>query len=335
MGYVFGAELFGYDATNRHRYGLGGTYESQLQTWDGFAVYSNRSLGPALSLTTDILTTNLNTIGNLYAYSRQIDLIGTAAFPIIGTYSTWTPQVDFNVQKVTNYLTPDNSSNSTITGSSLVVPSVDGVLSFSNQETSSLAINSEDGRYSLVGSRYYFNGNDSTLKVIALDQEFIRLGKHSVLSPSVKGTWVSNTSTSFLNSQSVLQGRSLNQLLLPFPYDNFNQMAIRGYPGYAFISKLGMVAALDLQFPIARIFRGWGTNPFFLDNLYGIAFAETSFLPYFGSGLLLPSAGAGIRLSTELFQAPLIVSAEFHQGFNSSYGASDLFFQVLASPLSF
>jgi hypothetical protein len=81
------------------------------------------------------------------------------------------------------------------------------------------------------------------------------------------------------------------------------------------------------------VFRGWGTNPLFLDNFFAYVFAENTWIPLEGGSLLsLPSAGGGLRLSTELFFLPLTISAEYQQGFSKRYGGtSDLFFQFLGS----
>jgi hypothetical protein len=113
-------------------------------------------------------------------------------------------------------------------------------------------------------------------------------------------------------------------------------VSVRGYPGQVVLATQAVKPALDLRVPISRIFRGHGTNRIFLDNFYGLAFAETSWVSGPAGGVVLPSAGLGLRLSTEFFYLPVTLSTEYHYGFNLlTGGGSDLFFQFLVSGMSF
>jgi hypothetical protein len=143
-------------------------------------------------------------------------------------------------------------------------------------------------------------------------------------------------SSSSVSSNAILQGRIPQQIIGAFAGDNFNQFSIRGYPSYDYIGRAAGVAALDLTFPIARLFRGWGTNPLFLDNLYGFGFAELSYLAIDQNNFFLPSVGGGIRLSLEALTLPFTLSGEFHQGLRTDYGGtSDVLFQIFATALNF
>lgn len=337
--FTFGAETFGFDVTNRHRYLLGGTYDTQTQSFDGLAIYSNRSLGAAINLIADQLTTTAYDDSNGLFFSKQVDASVSIAFPIPWTYSTLTPSLGFNVQRYYDYRIPSGGGSANLTNASTVIPSVDALLRYSNAETSTLAITTEAGRYTAFGARLYLEPNQQVWKPIFLDQEYFRLSPHVVLNPAFKASWVSQVTA---DSSSDLVGRYTQKILglIPlasFPGNGFDQFSIRGYPGMGYSGRLTGVTSVDLWFPIARIFRGWGTNPIFAENLYGFAFGEGGYLNTGHSDYILPSAGAGVRLAVDLFYViPVLFSLEYHHGFRSDLGGSpDIFFQISTGSLSF
>jgi hypothetical protein len=334
-GIAFGGQLLGFDSTNRHRYYLSGSYNTQLSTADGYLLYSNRSFGPTLDFSADILTTNIDEEQKWIGYSRQVDLSLTLSYPFLTTYSNFTPMLSFSLQQLTNYQKNTNPSSLQLLSESHFIPILDEFFSFSNLETSPLSITSEGGRIAQFGSRVYFlNSNETQWKLFLIEQEHIRLADHLVFMPSVKGMWVNQYNPNYPWSNTVVSGRSLENLLSPFSGNNLNQLSIRGYPEKTFYARAATALAAELRFPIARIFRGYGTNPFFLDNLYGLAFAEATYFPYTTSNVILTSAGGGLRLSTELFFVPITFSTEYHYGFNQKYGGKpDFFFQIIASGL--
>ncbi|MEO5969170.1 MAG: hypothetical protein ABIQ95_04520 [Bdellovibrionia bacterium] len=330
-GLGIGAEILGFDATNRHRYILAASYNTAIQTPDFFALYSNRSWGPTLAINAGILSSRINSEGNLTSYMRQADISATLAYPIFWTYSALSPAFSFNVQRAFAYQFDQNNVNNEIKAASAFYPSLDGMLSYSNQETANLSITSESGRYSQIGARLYILPEGQIWKGLLIDQEFIKVADHTILTPSLKALMVSSTSETFSSANSVLTGR-LPQISNSFAGNGFNQLSIRGYPGYEYLAKAAFVTALDLTFPIARIFRGWGTNPFFLNNLYGFTFVESSFISNLVATSTLPSFGGGLRLTAEAFTIPLAFSWEYHQGLNSDFrGSRDLFFQIAGS----
>jgi hypothetical protein len=207
---------------------------------------------------------------------------------------------------------------------------VDGSIAYSDVDSSRLAITAEQGRSTLLGTRAYLQPDQIVWKGLFEDIEHFRVTQHSILVPSVKASMSSTLSTSYRASNVVTQGRIV-RLTDSFPSDSFGQLAIRGYPKQIFYSRSAAVGALDYRFPLIRIFRGWGTNPVFLDNLYGFTFAETSVYPSQEPGhFALPSAGVGIQLSTELFiHVPVVTSVEYHQGFQTDAGGKgEIFVQL-------
>ena len=326
-----GGEVLGFDAIDRHRYLLGVTYNTAIQAPDIFALYSNRSWGPTLNISADFLTNGIIPVANLTYYRRQADLAATVTFPIPGTYSSLIPSLSFNLQRAFAYQLDKNTQNTQLLALTSFYASVDGMLSYSNQETSPLSVTSESGRFSQIGARLYLLPEGQVLKGLLVDREFIKLAHHTILSPSLKASMVSSTTETVSSANSILIGR-LPQLANAFPASGLNYLSIRGYPGQPFGAKTALVAALDLTFPLARIFRGWGTNQIFLENLYGFTFIEGSYLSNLNEGLFLPSFGGGVKLSTEALTIPLVFSLEYDQGLNSNFkGTQDLFFQISGS----
>ncbi len=335
-GFTVGGELLGFDATNQHRYMLGGTYNTQLQYVDGFALYSNRSLGPAITFSSDVLTQYFNRTSDYVTYSRQMDLSTSISYPLIQTYSTLSPTIAFNYQQLWDYVATPDFSQKLLYYTQRAALSMDASLIFNNLETSDLSISPEEGTYSVLGARLYLNLDQPIWKALWINQDYFRIAKHTVISPSFKGLWSSQISPQYFWANSILEGRIPNQIIGAFNGNGFDLLSLRGYPNHYYVSNAATVAAVDLTFPLARIFGGWGTNPFFLDNLYGNVFAEVGYLPPIGSPLILPSAGGAIRLSSEIFFIPLTFSAEYQYGFRLDRGGGpDLFFQVLTQGLSF
>jgi hypothetical protein len=274
---------------------------------------------------------------NNFLFWRDFRLSPQIEFPIIWTYSTLTPAFGINAERSYGYLTNTNTSENDLLAITPTAISINQTLSFGNEVYSNLGIGAEGGRFTQVGARVYLLPTDSVWKGFFLDRENIPILGHTVLSPSFKSTWSSRMSPTFPNANAVLSGRTPSSLTNAFAGDNVNQLMIRGYPGYAYYSRFASVAALDLRFPIGRIFRGWGTFPGFLDNLYGFTFAEGSYLRNETTGSILPSAGGGLRLSGEFLSvARSTLSVEYHHGFNENLrGANDLFVQIFFQSGSF
>ncbi len=330
-GVYLGGEVLGFDAVDRHRYLLGAAYNTQISQLDAFAEYQNRSLGPTFALALSDQTTAYTFNGSsLAGFTRTAELSASASYPILWTYSSLTPAFSMNLQNASGYGL-NTAGGYSYMGSTLLVPSLDALLTYSDAEVSPLAISAEAGRVSQLGSRVYFDeGGSEVWKTLALDEEFLRVTQHSVLVPELKGSWVSHTSLDYAPADVVVQGR-FPQIVNSFAANDFDQLTIRGYPLQTFYAKAAAVGSLDYRFPLLHIFRGWGTNPFFLDNLMGVTFAEASYFPYQEPGTsLLTSAGGGAQLTVDLFNnVPLTFAIEFQKGFQTSAGgANDLFFEV-------
>src|SRR6185437_7638278 len=103
---------------------------------------------------------------------------------------------------------------------------------------------------------------------------------------------------------------------------SLGSLPIRGYPGTTLYVKAAEISSLDLRFPIAQIFRGLGTNPVFLDRIYGFGFVEATYLPFSEDGPpVLPAVGGGVVSNLELFVGlPVTASVEYHYGFRPEAG---------------
>ncbi|OFZ17781.1 MAG: hypothetical protein A2X94_04235 [Bdellovibrionales bacterium GWB1_55_8] len=315
-----GAQLLGFDAVDRHRYVLGVAYDSQIKKMDYFALYTNRSLGPSITVAAENNTRAIYLRQPVLDFVRRTRISGMVSYPFRRTYSVLVPALAMELDRSHEYQRAEGSSFDQRVFSFPYVPHFDLRLAYSNSESSRLAVETEGGRQAFGGTRVYLDSGGPTWKGLLTDSEYVRLWDHVVWNPSVKLTWTSRTS-GFVDANAVVQGRSM-RVVDPFPSDDFDQLALRGYPRQAYFSRMAGVIAQDLVFPVSQIFRGWGTNPVFLEQLSGFVFTEAAYFPGSEFGVTtLPSAGTGLRLSSEvLLRVPLNVSLEYHRGFRKEFG---------------
>lgn len=332
-GVSVGAELLGFDAINQHRYFLGTAFQTSTQLFDTFALYSNRTLGVDWSTQLGIQTLSYDYRNNALSYTRSYHFNSSFSYPFPQIYSDFIPSLGFSFQKVERQNTLGYPKAESL-------PSIDLNLSYSNTVFSNLAIAPEGGRYSQFSSKVYLKGRSSSWKILWKDKEYFKIIGHSVLLTSIQGAWSSAYNFIFPSAAAILQGRNSQQVLNSV---TGSSTFIRGYPGFIRYSQFNLVGGLDYIFPIARVFKGWGTNPVFIDNLAGFIFLESSYasttqLSPSGSsaGVFLPSGGGGLRLYTELFYFPVTLSYEYHKGFRETFGKTDdLFFQLSVQGFQF
>ena len=337
-GITLGAQTAGFDAIDLHRYDFSAAYSSRLRVGNISGTYSNRSLGALLSLNGGSSTTVTRSSPSEVLYSRQIQLKASASYLIERTYHQWQPFTSVNFERTFDYKFLTSSGESSLRKTRPFYPSIDLGVQFSNLETSRLAISSEGGQASQLAVRYYALPQLPSWKVFFDTTRYIRLKEHVILSPELKATWVSQFNSIYPFANAVTLGRSAEQILGSFSGDSLGQLSIRGYPGEAFYSQFSLIPSLQLNFPISRVFRGWGTNLAFLDNLSGFTFFDAAILKQDTTrpARFLPSWGGGLQLSTELLFLPVTFSAEFHRGLNLQFkGKSDFFIQVMATGLNF
>ena len=341
--FSFGESISGYDAVDRHLYALSLGYDTLSSSADWFAEYQNRSLGPSITLAAGNQLSYTNYYnGSLYSYTRDTQFTLAIQYPFLKTFSSLTPGVAFNLDKTYYYFPGADSPTQTFDFQTRFLPTLDVTLGHSSAERSSLAISPEEGRDLQVGARYYIDNGDNTqvVKGLLADTEYLRLeNSHVVLVPSVQASYTTAnpTTNANLNSDVVLQGH-LPVLVGGFPYTSLSRLPIRGYPDMTFYTKAAVISALDLRFPIADVFRGWGTNPLFLDQIYGFVFGEATYLPYgaeifpsFAEPKVLPSTGGGIHFNLEAFiDIPIALSVEYHYGFRAEAGGAGELFTSLA-----
>ena len=188
----------------------------------------------------------------------------SAAYPYLWTYSSLTPSVGVSMTKYNNYVTGSDFGQASLSNITPVVSSIYGVLSYSSLEVWNLSVVPEGGRNAQLGAQVYLDGPSQIWKGLALDQEYFRFAKHTVISPSIKGTWVSSSSLNYPQSGAYLEGRNLSTLVSPFPSDGFNQLSIRGYPNFLSpSSRFAAVTALDLYLPDFPDLPGCRNQPLF------------------------------------------------------------------------
>ena len=341
--FEIGESISGYDATDRHRYAVSLGYDTLSQNADWFGEYQNRSLGPTFSFIAGNQLSTTNYFNNaLYEYTRDTIFSIATEYPFLWTFSSLSPSFAVTMDKTYYHFPGADTATKNYDYQTTYLPSIDVVLGHSSAEMSRLAISPEEGRNLQIGTRYYINnGNGSSVvKGLVSDTEYIRLGSsHVVLVPSVNASYTTAnplTNTNY-NSDVILQGH------LPVPIGSFvnptlSQLPIRGYPNMTYYVKAAAVSALDLRFPISEVFRGWGTNPFYLQQISGFVFGEATVFPYgpdfFVSSnepKVLPSAGGGLIANLEAFiDVPISLSAEYHYGFRTIVGGAGELFGTLA-----
>jgi len=327
---AFGGEVFGFDAVDRHRYLLGVLYDPQIRRPDWVLYYSNRQLGPSI---------NLFTSGNQYLpvdspgfLKEELKATVSADFPIRFTYSTLTPSARFNTER--NAYVRDNGQGDVF--SSSLEPSFDARLHYADAESSRLAITAEEGRSTELSARRYLRPGSEGYKAVLSESEYFRITDHSILNPRLRGS-VSDRRFRGVNSSNV-QVRGLSTGVFAGTPDLLDELPLRGYPGVTFQTRAAFTGSMDFRFPLWRIFRGWGTNPLFLENLSGFVFGESAYFPNAILGEhFVPSAGAGARLDlTALILVPVSATVEYQKGFREQFdGTGEVVFKLGLTGLPF
>ncbi|MBC7385441.1 MAG: PD40 domain-containing protein [Cryobacterium sp.] len=332
-----GAQVFGYDNTLRHQYFALGAFDSTAKTTDYSVQYENRSFGPTLALYASNLTKDVisakNSAGGRAFFTRDREIGGTLSFPFQGTTDVFTPTLGYKIEQAAYYDMPGGSSR--LLGRDRRIPQADFTLSYSNARSSRLSVAPERGGETILGVRQYDLGANAKeiYKGIFKHTQYFQLGGHTVLFPTIKAMKVNYRDFSYLEASSLSRGRR-NRMINSLYSDQYDEFGIRGYPSVSFSSREAVTLSTDLRFPISQIFRGWGTNPFFLNQLYMQVFAEDTYrpnsIPKFQH---LPSAGAGLRLNVDaLLYVPLTFGVDYQKGFNTNaFGEGEVFFSVTTS----
>jgi Tol biopolymer transport system component len=328
-----GAQVFGYDAVFRHQYFFFGQYDTQLKQGDFLASYANRSFGPTLGLSAQQQNRSISrgTDSNSSStYTRKTEAEASISFPFRWDVAVLKPRFAASIER-DNYLSALGSTR-TSSGKSRFVPTQEATLEYSNTRASSWSVAPETGRRITAGAKRYNDSEIETYKGIFKGTEYFHLGGNWVLSPSFKSLLTSKRSNRYGDANGEITGRE-SGIFNPFGVDDFDQFYIRGYSDRAFNATRAFTSSLDLRFPVSQIFRGWGTNPLFFDQLVMNVFAETTYTPEKTPRLKwLPSAGAGLKLNTEvLLHLPLSFGLDYHYGFNKtrrSTSAGEVFFSI-------
>ncbi len=321
IGYQLGGEVFGFDAVDRHRYLLTFGYVQRPKKLDGGIFYSNRSLGPEISYSFSHEVTAVSQLTPEYSFIRRLKHNLSVAYSFKSIQERLTPQIGLNVARNFQH-TIDSTGSERVEGLKFI-PTADFQVSYSSREVSRLAITPEGGRQTQFGSRVSLNSGAKTWKALVSDVEYISLRPHHVLVPFLRGSWASHldsdSGVAVSGNVPKIFSNIFNLLSSSSSSTSLDALTLRGYPGLLVFTRAVGVFSLDYRFPISAIFRGLGTYPFFINHLFGFVFGESAY--FLGSQLLLPSVGAGVRLSTEVvYRVPLVFSLEYQQGLNKALG---------------
>lgn len=333
-----GAQVMGYDAIDVHRYLLAGIWNFGVSKPEAFALYENRQLGATLSFSASERTTNLYAPGNqILAYSREREFNVSASFPFQFTYSSITPFIRFGIDEIRDF---DGSvPGGAVTGANPYVPEAEAGLRWSNTESSRLAISPERGRSAMLAGRTYLLPGNNSYKALFQYSEYLPIAQHAVLVPRVKAAY-STYVGSYRDARVLLPGRGQDSLGLGTTTGtSLDKMGIRGYHGITFSGRAAAVPSLDFRFPLVDAFRGWGTNPFFLDQIWGETFVECALLTDNPIGVKsLPSTGIGLRASAEvLVRVPIVLGLDYQYGLRNvkNLPKGDFYVSLSLGALSF
>jgi hypothetical protein len=332
-----GGLVSGFDAVDRHRYLLMAYYQNDTHRPDWYALYSNRSFGPTFHLRSQGDFSIVSSDRKLT--TREIKSGIAIERPILWTYSSLTPLLGASWNRLSTY---KNTIDSEYRSIHITEVTGDAKLTWRDTESSRLAIGPESGTALSAGLRGYFQpkptSGDRTFKLAGTATQLFRITDHSVL--QFKGFAArTNRRPYSIDDLLIFKGRNSSSILMSQGTDYLDSYPLRGYADLNLYAQTAAHGALDLRFPLGRLFRGWGTNPFFIEQLYGFAFYESAYFPANAtrSAITLPAWGGGIRLSLEvLVRIPLVASLEYQQGTNSSYNPDQMgFFSLGLGALPF
>ncbi|HAR42190.1 MAG TPA: hypothetical protein DCS07_06105 [Bdellovibrionales bacterium] len=329
---IFGGQMLGFDAIDRHRYFLLFTYDTLTAKPDWLVTYTNRMFWPTVTLSAENTT---SAFSGLLNYTRRARLEVELSRAWLNTYSRFNTALAFRADRSFNYERTDSSDR--LIFAKKYVPSADLALEYSDTETSRLAVVPEGGGRMTLAGRSYLDDGLATWKALYIARQYLRISDHSVAIPKLKGAGSSRTNFEYFPANVTLEGNA-SSLTSAHASDSLDQLGIRGYPLTVFYARNANVFSLDYYFPLLRVFRGIGTAPVFFENFYGFVFGETSLLLSEGRpARSLPSAGAGVKLSTRFFfEAPVEFTIEYDYGFRKqARGRGELFAVISAGALLF
>ena len=267
---LVGVALGATDTLNTHRYdlALAGYFPMYLPV--GYLSYLYRGLGldirPHLSFTANALLSDKRA---LIESEAGIELGYTFRWlfsqlrPSFRLYNRW-------------YLLFESPSKYTTAAASL--PVLEGSLRFQTSETSVLAITTEGGHAAGITSRFFPTASNPILESYLFYRAYLRIFQHAILSPYVSAL-ISNDKSSFLAKplQSVWTGADLG-LGSSTPYSIFSYtMSGFNLPSFGF--SQGFRLGLQFDFPIFRLFRGFGTRPIFFNQITGSIHPLLTYFP--------------------------------------------------------
>ena len=333
-----GVEAAGYDNTFRHQYFLLGAYESLSKNFDYLVQYENRQLGPSVQFfgagtTKDVQVDATANGGTPASYTRDTDLGVAISFPFQQMTSVFTPIVAASLERSEYFELPGGTKR--LLYRTRHVPRYDLLLDYTAVRTSQYAVAAERGSTTQAGVRQYDLGARDVYKGIFRHTQYFHLGRHTVLFPTLRAMKVSRRDPLYFDASAINRGKR-DRIIEPLYSDSFDEFGIRGYPDTTFSTREAVTLSTDLRFPLSQIFRGWGTNPIFLNQLAMQIFAEDTYRPSAAPRFQhLPSAGAGLRLGFDaLLILPLTLGVDYHYGFNKdAFGQGEVFVSLTASSL--
>lgn len=253
-GSYFQASTANSDPTGRHAYSLSAAYDTLTQSASYFAAYSNRTTSVPTTLTGEHVSEYIQ--GGWNRDTTGVSLVGKFYLPGLG--ENWSGGLG------ARYLSTDLLSETLTRGG------ISASVAWSNATQKGLEISPEKGgSFSLTQTQYIPDW-----------------GNISYEQTSLRGTyyfskWLPERHALALSSQVTLMPRLNRNLLGQSTYGGSYQSAVlqggllmRGYDTGTFIGRNLVSATAEYRFPIAYVYRGFGTTPFFIQRVHGDVFVD-------------------------------------------------------------
>lgn len=323
--YQFGLGIQGFDAVDYHRYDINVRYDTDWQAPLYSVSYTNRMLPPAIRI-------SYNNLISAYAYFKNGTLADYTRNRIATASLSYNFQGTFSNFRTSAYATLEQMQNATSSSRPFGTGTL--ALSYDNQETTRLGVGPERGISTSIEATA-LGYSQAGLRLSASFTSAHRLTQHSTLSPFVSWAWdKTNEESDFLTAQ-MLMSSAIQRRINPaqktsFPIPSATSLGGFGYPSIA-TGSLGS-GGLTYRTPIYRIFRGVGTLPYFMRNIFGSSTLATAYLPRRRSDQAwLPTATFKLTHNSLFFSyLPMDLELGVIIGLNSRLGGETLsFFNIV------
>ncbi|MBL7715182.1 MAG: PD40 domain-containing protein [Bdellovibrionales bacterium] len=320
--YQFGLDIQGFDAVEYHRYDLNLRYDLDSKSPVYQLVYTNRMLPTPIRVSYNDLISGFSyfkSSGALANLTRNKVATFSLGYNFQGTFSNFRVNAYGTLEQIQEF---DSQSRGFKTGTVS--------LQYDNQEFTRLGVGAERGISTSIDATWLGFTNPN-LRLSANFTSAHRLDTHTTISPFATWAWDKTAEDSdFLTAQMMLSS-AVQRRIAPnsksfFPIPQATSLSGFGYPSIS----TGLMGSLGttFRFPVFRIFRGVGTLPYFMRNIFGSTSLATAYLPRRSQDQrLLPTATFRLTYNSIFFSyLPFDIELGVVLGLNRKQGGESLGF---------